>query len=105
MRDKLARATIKAGDDPRYAPLVEALAEVVPPDVDPAEIGVRIGATWVPIEDYRAFLVEEFGLRPDRLTVEHDQISGNWQITTDQRSRHEFSGGYPDKYGSAGCRA
>ncbi|WP_437343273.1 helicase-related protein [Rhodococcus pyridinivorans] len=101
VRAKLARATIKAGDDPRYAPLVEALTEVVPPDVDPAEIGVRIGATWVPIEDYRAFLVEEFGLRPDRLTVEHDQVSGNWQITTDQRSRHEFSGGYPDKYGSA----
>ncbi|MGV9832328.1 helicase-related protein [Rhodococcus pyridinivorans] len=100
VRDKLARATIKAGDDPRYAPLVEALTEVVPPDVDPAEIGVRIGATWVPIEDYRAFLVDEFGLRPDRLTVEHDQVSGNWQITTDQRSRHEFSGGYPDKYGS-----
>nr|WP_229580969.1 helicase-related protein [Rhodococcus rhodochrous] len=101
VRVKLARATIKAGDDPRYAPLVEALTEVVPPDVDPAEIGVRIGATWVPIEDYRAFLVDEFGLRPDRLTVEHDQVSGNWQITTDQRSRHEWSGGYPDKYGSA----
>ncbi len=101
VRAKLARATIKAGDDPRYAPLVEALTGVVPPDVDPAEIGVRIGATWVPIEDYRAFLVEEFGLRPDRLTVEHDQVSGNWQITTDQRSRHEWSGGYPDKYGSA----
>lgn len=101
VRAKLARATIKAGDDPRYAPLVEALTEVVPPDVDPAEIGVRIGATWVPIEDYRAFLVDEFGLRPDRLTVEHDQVSGNWQITTDQRSRHEWSGGYPDKYGSA----
>ncbi|MCD2114024.1 DEAD/DEAH box helicase family protein [Rhodococcus rhodochrous] len=101
VRDKLARATIKAGDDPRYVPLVEALTEVVPPDVDPAEIGVRIGATWVPIEDYRAFLVDEFGLRPDRLTVEHDQVSGNWQITTDQRSRHEWSGGYPDKYGSA----
>ncbi|MBD8056442.1 DEAD/DEAH box helicase family protein [Rhodococcus ruber] len=101
VRAKLARATITAGDDPRYAPLVEALTEVVPPDVDPAEIGVRIGATWVPIEDYRAFLVDEFGLRPDRLTVEHDQVSGHWQITTDQRSRHEFSGGYPDKYGSA----
>lgn len=101
VRDKLARARIKAGDDPRYALLVEALTEVVPPDVDPAEIGVRIGATWVPVEDYRAFLVEEFGLRPDRLTVEHDQVSGHWQITTDQRSRHEFSGGYPDKYGSA----
>ncbi|QQM55633.1 helicase-related protein [Rhodococcus pyridinivorans] len=101
VRDKLALAQIKASDDPRYAPLAGALEEVVPPDVDPAEIGVRIGATWVPIEDYRAFLVEEFGLRPDRLTVEHDQVSGNWQITTDQRSRHEFSGGYPDKYGSA----
>ncbi|MCZ1073264.1 helicase-related protein [Rhodococcus sp. A5(2022)] len=101
VRDKLALAQIKASDDPRYAPLAGALKEVVPPDVDPAEIGVRIGATWVPIEDYRAFLVEEFGLRPDRLTVEHDQVSGNWQIKTDQKSRHEFSGGYPDKYGSA----
>lgn len=101
VRDKLALAQIKASDDPRYAPLAGALEEVVPPDVDPAEIGVRIGATWVPIEDYRAFLVEEFGLRPDRLTVEHDQVSGNWQIKTDQKSRHEFSGGYPDKYGSA----
>ncbi|MBD8055625.1 DEAD/DEAH box helicase family protein [Rhodococcus ruber] len=101
VRDKLALAQVKAATDPRYAPLVQALDTVVPADVDPADIGVRIGATWVPIEDYRAFLVDEFGLRPDRLTVEHDQVSGNWQITTDQRSRHEFSGGYPDKYGSA----
>ncbi|BDB63460.1 hypothetical protein RDE2_52540 (plasmid) [Rhodococcus sp. RDE2] len=100
VRDKLALAQVKAGDDPRYAPLVQVLEEVVPPDVDPAEIGVRIGATWVPVEDYQKFLVEEFGLRPDRLTVEHDQISGGWEIKTDQKSRHEWSGGYPDKYGS-----
>ncbi|QRI79237.1 MULTISPECIES: helicase-related protein [Rhodococcus] len=100
VRDKLAFAQVKAGEDPRYASLVQALESVVPADVDPADIGVRIGATWVPIEDYRAFLVEEFGLRPDRLTVEHDAISGSWEISTDQKSRHEFSSGYPDKYGT-----
>ncbi|AXY49369.1 helicase-related protein [Rhodococcus ruber] len=100
IRDKLALAQVKAGDDPRYGPLVDALAQVVPAEVDPADIGVRIGATWVPIEDYRAFLVQEFGLREDRLTVEHDAITGSWKIETDQRSRHEWSGGYPDKYGS-----
>ncbi|MHC6214677.1 helicase-related protein [Rhodococcus ruber] len=100
VRDKLALAQLKTGDDPRYAPLVDALAQVVPAEVDPAEIGVRIGATWIPVEDYRAFLVQEFGLRPDRLTVEHDAISGSWEISTDQKSRHEFSSGYPDKYGT-----
>ncbi|KDE10029.1 helicase-related protein [Rhodococcus aetherivorans] len=100
VRDKLALAQVKAATDPRYAPLVQALESVVPADVDPADIGVRIGATWVPIEDYRAFLVQEFGLRPDRLTVEHDAISGSWEISTDQKSRHEFSSGYPDKYGT-----
>ncbi|CCW15055.1 helicase-related protein [Rhodococcus aetherivorans] len=100
VRDKLALARVKANQDPRYAPLVQALESVVPADVDPADIGVRIGATWVPIEDYRAFLIQEFGLRPDRLTVEHDAISGSWEISTDQKSRHEFSSGYPDKYGT-----
>ncbi|WP_302071577.1 helicase-related protein [Rhodococcus ruber] len=100
VRDKLALAQVKAATDPRYAPLVQALDTVVPADVDPADIGVRIGATWVPIEDYRAFLIHEFGLRADRLTVEHDEISGNWEISTDQKSRHEFSSGYPDKYGT-----
>ncbi|MFL1596150.1 DEAD/DEAH box helicase family protein [Rhodococcus ruber] len=100
VRDKLTLARVKAATDPRYAPLVQALESVVPADVDPADIGVRIGATWVPIEDYRAFLIQEFGLRPDRLTVEHDAISGSWEISTDQKSRHEFSSGYPDKYGT-----
>ncbi|ETT23464.1 SNF2-related protein [Rhodococcus rhodochrous ATCC 21198] len=100
VRGKLALARVKAATDPRYAPLVQALESVVPADVDPADIGVRIGATWVPIEDYRAFLIQEFGLRPDRLTVEHDQVSGSWEISTDQKSRHEFSSGYPDKYGT-----
>ncbi|MDV6296465.1 helicase-related protein [Rhodococcus aetherivorans] len=100
VRDKLALAQVKAATDPRYAPLVQALDTVVPADVDPADIGVRIGATWVPIEDYRAFLIHEFGLRPDRLTVEHDKVSGSWEISTDQKSRHEFSTGYPDKYGT-----
>ncbi|OLL16161.1 DEAD/DEAH box helicase family protein (plasmid) [Rhodococcus sp. M8] len=100
VRDKLTLARVKAATDPRYAPLVQALESVVPADVDPADIGVRIGATWVPIEDYRAFLVQEFGLRPDRLTVEHDKVTGSWEISTEQKSRHEFSSGYPDKYGT-----
>ncbi|NCL75738.1 hypothetical protein AIIKEEIJ_03208 [Rhodococcus sp. YH1] len=100
VRDKLALAKVKAADDPRYAPLVQALESVVPADVDPAEIGVRIGATWIPVEDYRQFLVQEFGLRDDRLTVEHDTVTGTWKLGTDQKSRHEWSGGYPDKYGT-----
>ncbi|NKS05078.1 hypothetical protein GS475_01945 [Rhodococcus hoagii] len=52
-------------DDPRrYAGLVTALEGVIPPEVGPTDIGVRPGATWIPVEDYRQFLIEEFGLTP-----------------------------------------
>lgn len=102
VRSKLAIARIRATDDPRrYAGLVTALEGVIPPEVDPTDIGVRPGATWIPVEDYRQFLIEEFGLNPRRLTVEHDEVTGNWKIATEQSSRHQVHTGYADKYGNS----
>ncbi|WP_205755695.1 hypothetical protein, partial [Bacillus amyloliquefaciens] len=51
VRDKLATARRLAAEDPElYGGAVEALEQVVPVDVDPANIGVRPGAAWVPME-------------------------------------------------------
>ncbi|MGW4339541.1 DEAD/DEAH box helicase family protein, partial [Rhodococcus koreensis] len=103
VRDKHAKALRLAAEDPElYGGAAEALERVIPPDVDPAAIGVRPGAIWVPMEYYREFLITEFGLNPNRLTTEFDNVSGNWNFETDQKSRHKNpTSGYTDKYGSA----
>ncbi|QEM25746.1 helicase (plasmid) [Rhodococcus qingshengii] len=103
VRDKLAAAQRLAAEDPElYGGAVEALERVVPVDVDPANIGVRPGAAWVPMEYYREFLVKEFGLDPAALTTEFDKVSGNWNFKTEQDNRHvNAARGYTDKYGSS----
>ncbi|MFZ2174951.1 MAG: helicase-related protein [Rhodococcus sp. (in: high G+C Gram-positive bacteria)] len=102
VRDKLAKARMLAAEDPElYGGAVEALEQAIPVDVDPATIGVRPGAIWVPMEHYREFLIKEFGLDPRQLTTEFDKVSGNWNFETEQSSRHKNpTSGYTDKYGS-----
>lgn len=100
VRDKLALARVRASDNPRYAGLVTALEAAVPIDTDPADIGIRAGATWIPLDDYRDFLVQEFGLKPERLTIEHDAVTGSWKLETKERNRHHWNVGYADKYGT-----
>ncbi|NRI68803.1 helicase [Rhodococcus sp. MS16] len=103
VRDKLATARMLAAEDPElYGSAVEELERVLPADVDPATIGVRPGATWVPMEYYREFLIKEFGLDPGHLKTEFDKVSGNWSFKTEQNNRHiDAARGYTDKYGSA----
>lgn len=54
------------------------------------------------MEDYRQFLIKEFGLDPAALTTEFDKVSGNWNFKTEQSNRHVNPvRGYTDKYGSS----
>ncbi|NKT51023.1 hypothetical protein GS908_26400 [Rhodococcus hoagii] len=48
-----------------------------------------------------SFLIEEFGLNPRRLTVEHDEVTANWKIATEQSSAPPVHTGYADKYGNS----
>lgn len=102
VRSKLTKARMLAGEDPElFDVAVDYLERALPADVDPATIGVRPGAVWVPMQHYRDFLLHEFGLNPKQLTAEFDKVSGNWHFETEQASRHKNpSGGYTDKYGS-----
>ena len=62
---------------------VEALEAVQPQDLGAGEIGVRIGANWVPIEVYQQFMVElltpNYYVR-DRIKILRSEATGQWSI-------------------------
>ena len=55
IREKLNVAKLAAENDERYKINVEALTRVMPKDLTPVEISVRLGATWIP-----TYYIEEF---------------------------------------------
>ncbi len=68
----------------RFKPNIEALQAVVPKDLEPHEIGVRLGATWIPASDITDFVHEllntPYYLRR-RIQAEFVPLTGTWNIT------------------------
>ena len=63
---------------------VEALEAVQPQDLGAGEIGVRIGANWVPVEVYQQFMVElltPYGQARSRIRILRSEVTGQWSIT------------------------
>ena len=63
---------------------VEALEAVQPQDLGAGEIGVRIGANWVPIDVYQQFMVElltPYGQARNRIKILRSEATGQWSIT------------------------
>lgn len=63
---------------------VEALEAVQPQDLGAGEIGVRIGANWVPIDVYQQFMVElltPYGQARNRIRILRSESTGQWSIT------------------------
>ena len=62
---------------------VKALEAVQPQDLGAGEIGVRIGANWVPVEVYQQFMVElltpNYYVR-DRIRILRSEATGQWSI-------------------------
>jgi len=58
IREKLKAAQMAITSDPSLQSNIEALEKVVPVDLGPADISVRLGATWIPPEDIKAFMFE-----------------------------------------------
>jgi N12 class adenine-specific DNA methylase len=66
VREKLALAERAAAADPRFAANVAALKNVIPRDLDPSEIKVKMGAPWIPETDVTAFLQHILGTKAVR---------------------------------------
>ena len=69
---------------------VEALEAVQPTDLGAGEIGVRIGANWVPIDVYQQFMEEL--LTPgyyarNRIKILRSEVTGQWAITEKNSDR------------------
>ena len=63
---------------------ITAMEAVQPEDLTAAEIGVRIGATWIPPEIYKQFMFELFsigGSARHRMNVLYSRYTGEWNIT------------------------
>lgn len=62
---------------------IDALEKVQPKDLDASEISVRLGSTWIPEEDVKAFILETLqpGWRAQRyLKVHYFNLTGEWRI-------------------------
>lgn len=77
----IAETAVKA--DPELAVNVEALKQVIPKDLTAAEIAVRLGATWIPQEDYQQFVMELITpsqYAAQRIKVRYTPMNGDWFI-------------------------
>jgi N12 class adenine-specific DNA methylase len=78
VRQKLAAARAAAAADPKYAPNVAALEKVQPEDIHQDDIGVKLGAPWVPPSDVAAFAGHVCGADPEAFAVARTPGTGEW---------------------------
>ena len=78
------QAALPAEKKQKLADYAAALEAVQPPDLTAAEIGVRIGASWVLAEIYQQFMFELFGTSVyarQKIRVVRSEYSGEWNIS------------------------
>lgn len=83
VRTKLIAAEAAAKADPELAVNVEALKKVIPKDLTAGEIAVRLGATWIPQEDYQQFVMELLtpsSYARSKIKVRYTPMNGDWFI-------------------------
>jgi len=84
VREKLQWARKSAELNPEdYTVNVTALEQVQPVDLTAAEISVRIGATWIPPEDYAKFMFELFDTpwwSSRNIKIHYSAFTGEWNI-------------------------
>jgi len=89
VKRKLASAQKAAQAEPRFARNVEALQAVIPADIPPGQIEVRLGTHWVPARDVNVFLAEVLGAEEPRWSRTGNQFvryvaqTAEWVFETD----------------------
>ena len=85
VREKLRIAQNFSQQDGQYKSNVEALKQVQPKRLEAADIEVRLGAMWIPVEVYQEFMVETF--QPSRymvlrnmIRIQYSEYTGEWNI-------------------------
>lgn len=83
VREKLKIAEEFAKEDSSFNINVERLKEVIPKDLTASEIGIKLGATWIPTEIIRQFIFELLEIpryNKDNIKVRYSNITAEWYI-------------------------
>jgi N12 class adenine-specific DNA methylase/2'-5' RNA ligase len=91
VREKLAKAEMAAANDPAFRRNVEALKSVMPPDVEPGNIGVRLGSPWVPAETVRDFIAELLEVYPYSVKLQYAEPIATWNLDLDKSVQDRVS--------------
>ena len=102
VREKLAVAKRRAELHPDdYAVNVQALEAVQPVDLTAAEISVRLGATWLPVDVVEDFMYSLMGTpryMRSNICVHYSTYTGEWQV--EGKSRDKSSVNANSTYGT-----
>jgi N12 class adenine-specific DNA methylase len=91
VRSKLEAAQSAAAIDPAYARNIKALEDVQPPDLEPGDIEARLGSSWIPPGDIRAFVAELLGVNARHIHVGHAAAIATWTVSIDPSERWNVS--------------
>ncbi len=81
VRKKLAIAKKAAADNPQYQMNIQALEKAMPKDIEPADISVHFGSTWIPEEDMKQFINEVIGEMPwNKNELHYLPELGKWAV-------------------------
>lgn len=90
VREKLKKAEEFSATDSRFEVNVKYLKEVLPKDLQPSEISVRLGATWLPedvVKDFIIYLLTPSWNVKDNIEVHYMDKTGQWNIAGKNRDR------------------
>ena len=94
VREKLKVAKQFAFEDSSYQKNVEYLKKVIPKDIPPTEISIRIGATWIPEDIITNFILDlidaSFYARRD-LKAHYSDVTGEWNIENKSCDRNTIA--------------
>ncbi|MBA6105247.1 DEAD/DEAH box helicase family protein [Pseudomonas monteilii] len=102
VKDKLRAAISIANNNPRYVENVEALRAIQPADIEPVDIRVQLGSTWVPDLDVEEFVRHLLGRVTCRVSYQPalgkylakigpaDHTTGNVTWGTDRYPAHQL---------------
>ena len=85
IREKLKMAEASVGMHPEFATNIEALKKVMPKDLTANEIGIKLGATWIPTEIIDSFmyeLLETPNHAQWNMKVKFSEYNSQWYITS-----------------------
>lgn len=85
VKAKLQAALVAAELSDRYAGNVSALKEVQPADIEPVDIAIQLGSTWVPEDVVGDFVTKLLGNVPRN--INYQESLGKWVVRIGQGDR------------------